>query len=118
MKKLILPALLTLFAAQSAYAECNYPARAKIADGATASKEEMIASQKSVKAYMAAMETYLTCIAEEEQTARDELENPDESKLEEMEADLNKKHNAAVEEMEIIADEFNLQVRAYKARSE
>ncbi|MEM6511695.1 MAG: hypothetical protein AAF660_01675 [Pseudomonadota bacterium] len=118
MKNLILPALIALFAAQTAVAECNYPARAKIADGATASKEEMIASQKSVKAYMAAMETYLTCIAEEEQSARDSMESPDESKLAEMEDALNKKHNAAVEEMEIIADEFNLQVRAYKARSE
>ncbi|MEM9333999.1 MAG: hypothetical protein AAGA33_04035 [Pseudomonadota bacterium] len=118
MKKLILPALLSLLAAQTALAECNYPARAKIADGASATKEEMIASQKSVKAYMAAMESYLTCIAEEEQSARDDLESTDDGQLEELEEALNKKHNAAVEEMEIVADEFNLQVRAYKARSE
>ncbi len=118
MKKLILPALISLFVADAALAECNYPARAKIADGASATKEEMIASQKSVKAYMAAMETYLTCIAEEEQSTRDGLESPDEDQLAELEESLNKKHNAAVEEMEIVADEFNLQVRAYKARSE
>ena len=118
MKHLILPTLLTLFAAQTAVAECNYPARAKIADGDTATKEEMIASQKSVKAYMAAMESYLTCIAEEQQAERDALEDADEATLTELESSLNKKHNAAVEEMEIVADEFNLQVRAYKARSE
>ena len=118
MKYLILAALVSLFVAETAVAECSYPARAKIADGTTATKEEMIASQKSVKAYMAAMETYLTCIAEEDQAARDELEAPDESSLAEMEEALDKKHNAAVEEMEIVADEFNLQVRAYKARSE
>ncbi len=118
MKNLLLPTLLTLFVSQAAVAECNYPARAKIADGATATKEEMIASQKSVKAYMAAMESYLTCIAEEEKSERDSMESQDDAKLAEMEAALNKKHNAAVEEMEIVADEFNLQVRAYKARSE
>ncbi len=118
MKHLLLPTLLTLLASQSAVAECDYPARAKIADGATATKEEMIASQKSVKAYMAAMESYLTCIAEAEKSERDALESPDDSKLAELEDALNKKHNAAVEEMEIVADEFNLQVRAYKSRSE
>ena len=49
---------------------CDYPARAKIVNGTSATKEEMIASQKSVKAYLAAMDEYLACIDEEEKSAR------------------------------------------------
>ena len=97
---------------------CDYPARAKIASGATATKEEMIASQKSVKAYLAAMDEYLACIEEEEQAARAELVEPDQQTLLEREEVLTKKHNAAVEEMEIVAAEFNEQVRAYKEKSD
>ncbi len=117
MKKLITATAVALLASGSAFA-CDYPARAKIVDGATATKEEMIASQKSVKAYMAAMEQYLTCIADTESAERDSLGELDETALAEREEALNKKHNAAVDEMEIVAAEFNDQVRAYKARSE
>ena len=95
---------------------CDYPARAKIVSGATASKDEMIASQKSVKAYMAAMDVYLACLDEEEKAARAELAEPDAETLQERDEMLAKKHNAAVEEMEIVAAEFNEQVRAYKAQ--
>ena len=97
---------------------CDYPARAKIVNGATATKEEMIASQKSVKTYLAAMDEYLACIEEEEKAARAELVEPDEQTLLEREQMLARKHDAAVEEMEIIAAEFNEQVRAYKEKSD
>ena len=97
---------------------CDYPARAKIVNGTSATKEEMIASQKSVKAYLAAMDEYLACIDEEEKSARAELVEPDEQTLLEREQMLAKKHNAAVEEMEIVAAEFNEQVRAYKEKTD
>ena len=97
---------------------CEYPARAKISAGATATKEEMIASQKSVKAYMAAMESYLECIETEEQDALASMEDIDDATRVERAEALNKKHNAAVDEMEIVAAEFNEQVRAYKAQSQ
>lgn len=108
--------LLSLLVGSVALA-CDYPARAKIVSGATATKEEMIASQKSVKTYMAAMDSYLACLEEEEKAARAELVEPDEKTIIEREEMLAKKHNAAVEEMEIVAAEFNDQVRAYKAQS-
>lgn len=97
---------------------CDYPARAKIVNGTTATKDEMIASQKSVKAYLAAMDEYLACIDEEEKAARAELVEPDAQTILERQELLAKKHNAAVEEMEIVAAEFNEQVRAYKERSD
>ena len=106
-----------LLVAPAAHA-CDYPARAKIVNGSTATKDEMIDSQKSVKDYMAAMENYLACLEKEEEQARAALESADEEMLRERDEVLAKKHNAAVEEMEIVAAEFNEQVRAYKAQSD
>ena len=59
----------TLGFATSAFA-CDYPDNVKVANGATATKDEMIASQSAVKKYVADMETYLECIVEEEKSAR------------------------------------------------
>ena len=95
---------------------CDYPKRAAVPDGATASKDEMIAGQKGVKDYMSDMESYLSCIEAEEAAAVLKLGVLDE-KAKRQRADMfNKKYNAAVEEMNLVAEEFNLQVRAYKQR--
>ena len=97
---------------------CDYPKRATVPDGATASKDEMIAGQRGVKDYMADMETYLSCIEAEEAAAVLKLGDLDDS-AKRLRADMfNKKYNAAVEEMNLVAEEFNLQVRAYKQRDD
>lgn len=97
---------------------CDYPMRADIPIGQTASKEEMIAGQKSVKAYMAAMEEYLACIETTENDAVAQLDDPSEDVLMQRADMLAKKYNAAVEEMELVAAEFNNEVRSYKAKAE
>lgn len=97
---------------------CEYPERAEMANGMTATKEEMVASQRSVKAYITAMEDYLACIEAEESDAVDALNEPDEDTLAQRKTVFNKKYNAAVDEMQLIAAEFNEQVRAYKGRDE
>jgi hypothetical protein len=102
-----------LFVAQSAFA-CDYPARVDMPDGVTASKETMIAGQKDVKAYMAAMDDYLSCIESEEAAAVLSLGEIDEDTKRQREEMFNKKYNAAVEQMNLVAEEFNVQVRAYK----
>jgi hypothetical protein len=108
--------LAILFAAQSALA-CDYPQRIEVPDGATASKEDMIAGQKNVRSYMASMEAYLTCIEADEAQAVLGLGDIDEGEKRQREDMFNKKYNAAVEEMNLVAEEFNIQVRAYKDRS-
>ena len=104
-----------LFIAQSALA-CDYPQRVDMPDGATATKDEMIAGQKSVKQYMADMDTYLACIEADEAQAVIELGEIDEDTSRQRAEMFNKKYNAAVEEMNLVAEEFNIQVRTYKAR--
>jgi len=115
MKKFMKSAVFvaTLFMVQGALA-CDYPTRVDMPDGANASKESMIAGQRGVKSYMAAMEEYLSCIESEEATSVLSLGDIDEDTKRQREELFNKKFNAAVEEMNLVAEEFNVQVRAYK----
>ena len=105
-----------LFMAQGAVA-CDYPARVDLPDGATANKDAMIAGQKGVKSYMATMEEYLSCIESEEAAAVLGRGSVSEEAKRQREDMFNKKYNAAVEEMNLVAEEFNMQVRAYKDRN-
>ena len=118
MNKLIKTAVTVaiLFATHSALA-CDYPQRIDVPDGGTASKEDMIAGQKNVKSYMSSMEAYLSCIEADEAQAVIGLGAVDEGTKRQREEMFNKKYNAAVEEMNRVAEEFNMQVRTYKERN-
>lgn len=109
-------AVALLFAAQGAFA-CEYPQRIDVPDGASASKDEMIAVQRGVKSYMASMEEYLACIEANEAQRVLGLGDVDDDTKRQQEEMFNKKYNAAVEEMNLVAAEFNMQVRAYKDRN-
>lgn len=105
-----------LFASPLALA-CDYPGRPDIPIGSMASKDEMLAGQRSVKAYMAAMEEYLACIDQEEKDAVAALEDPSDDELANRESAITKKYNAAVQDMELTAARFNEQVQAYNAQA-
>ena len=97
---------------------CDYPESADIPNGSTATREEMLAGQQAVKDYIAAMEEYLACIEEEEQATLETLPDINDEERVNRERALTMKHNAAVEEMEIVAARFNEEVRVYRAQSE
>ena len=111
--------LLFLLIAGGPYAlACDYPARVDIPNGATADKDTMLSAQAAVKEFVTSMEVYLECIVNEENSARrDMVDLPpeDEQQREDL---LTKKYNAAVEEMERIAAEFNTEVQAYRDRTQ
>ena len=117
MKLMSAIAAAILFASPLAFA-CDYPSRADMPDGTSASTEDMMAGQKSVKAFMASMEEYLVCIEKEEEEAVAALVEPSDDELASRKAATNKKYNAAVEDMELIAAKYNEQVRAYKAQNQ
>ena len=103
------------FGAESALA-CDYPDRVSIPNGTTATKEDMLEGQRGVKTYMTEMNVYLECMVDEEKMARaaiEEMSQEDEQQREDM---LNKKYNAAVDEMERLAAQFNVEVQAYRAK--
>ena len=117
MKVLLAIAFATATAA--AYADCPYPqAPTKLPDGATATLEEMVAGQKAVGAYQKAINDYTACIDKElDDTiakAGDKLKPEQKADMQRVEA---QKHNAAVDQLQAIADRFNEQVKVYKART-
>ena len=106
-------------ATAAAYADCPYPqAPTKIPDGATATLEDMVAGQKAVGAYQKAINDYTACIDKElDDTiakAGDKLKPEQKADMQRVEA---QKHNAAVDQLQAIADRFNEQVKVYKART-
>lgn len=120
MKSFLAIAALAAVTAGPAYADCPYPAApAKIPDGATATMEEMIAGQKAVKEYDTAINQYVACIDKELQDsvakAGDKLKPEQKADMEKVEA---QKHNAAIDQEQSVADRFNEQVKAFKARTD
>jgi hypothetical protein len=101
------------------YADCSYPAPpAKLPDGNTATMEEMVEGKKAVTQYNKDINAYVACIKLEHQTAvstaGDKLTKEQKADMERMEV---QKNNAAVDQLQSIADRFNEQVRIYKART-
>ena len=117
MKALLAIAFATATAA--AYADCPYPqAPTKSPDGATATLEEMVAGQKAVGEYQKAINEYTACIDKELDAAiakgGDKLKPEQKQDMQRVEA---QKHNAAVDQLQAVADRFNEQVKVYKART-
>ena len=96
--------------ASAAHAACPYPEAVAVPDGATATTEQLVDAQARIKQYMAEMEAFLDCLD------REEAELGREPTAEELQVH-NQRHNAAVDEMEQVAADFNEQVRAYKKQS-
>ncbi len=71
---------------------CDRPAKPELPDPASAVTPQMIKAKNDVKTFLAAAEVYLKCNI------------------------TTKQHNAMVDEMHSIAEDFNKVVRAYKDR--
>ncbi|HXQ63217.1 MAG TPA: hypothetical protein VN787_00055 [Steroidobacteraceae bacterium] len=112
-----LVALGALAAAPSSFAACDYPPKpGPFPDGATAKLEEMVTAQKGVKQFMAAMDTYLKCVDEENPPAPAGTKLTDAQKKEQDAREKARvaKHNAAVTDEETVAETFNVQLHAFK----
>ena len=105
-----------LFAFPALGLACDYPERPTLPDGGTASKDEMIAAQSAVKAFLTAVDEYLTCIEQEEKDAIAAMENPDEETIKRRDELLAKRFDAANEEKFLFGEQWNQQVRAYNAQ--
>jgi hypothetical protein len=124
MKALHSLAVVAALAAGNSYAACSYPtAPDTIPDGNTATLEQMVATQKAVKAFDEAINAYTSCLKLESDAALAKVaEGPDDAKKkEEQKKDLERmqvqKHNAAVEADEALAARFNEQLKTFKAKN-
>ena len=105
-----------LFAFPALGLACEYPERPTLPDGGTATKDEMIAAQSAVKAFLASIDEYLTCIEQEEKDAIAAMDNPDEETIKRRDELLSKRFDAANEEKFLFGEQWNQQVRAYNAQ--
>ena len=99
------------------YADCSYPPPpAKIPDGNTATMQEMLDGKNAVTQYNKDINAYVACIKLEHETAvtnaGDKLTPAQKADMEKMEV---QKNNAAVDQLQSVADRFNEQVKIYKA---
>jgi hypothetical protein len=92
----------------AAASACEAPSPVPLPDGATATREQMLAAQAQVRAYQTAMNEFLACIDSE-------LDAEGEQAPDEFKSLMVSRHNAAVAEMEGVADAFNAQLRAFRA---
>ncbi len=122
MKAWIPLTLLASVLASAAHAQtsCTYPrAPDTIPDGATATKEQMIAAKNDVNRYNTDMNAYLVCIKTELDAATpkdpSKLSADGKKKALEQEKMLTAKNNAAVDELQAVVGRFNEQLKAYKA---
>jgi len=104
-----LTALVLALFGSAAYAACSFPVPMQVPNGEYATEEEMVATQARVKEFMATAEAYLACL-DEEIAALTEEPSEEQLRIRDM------RHNAAVDEMEKLAAEFNAQVRVFKKR--
>jgi fumarate hydratase class II len=112
----IAAAVLAVAAAVPASAECIYPKSPDSPpNGTTATESEMIAGMTAFKKYDAEVNAYLSCLDMEANTRISEAgDNADQVK--QIKIMSSKKHNAAIDELQARADEFNSQLRAYKTK--
>ncbi|MCU0975576.1 MAG: hypothetical protein MUC71_04595 [Steroidobacteraceae bacterium] len=104
--------------AAAAQGTCIYPRPPEnIPDGATATREQMVAAFAAVKQFDTDIAAYNACLELELQSilANPELADLDKERLRAMQA---QKNNAAVDHAEQVAQNFNDQLRAFNARPE
>jgi hypothetical protein len=109
-----------LGSAAHAQASCSYPSAPDAPpNGATATKEEMIAAKHAFDHYNGDMNAYLDCIKLEMDSAvpkdTSKLSSDEKKKAEEHLKMLTQKNNAAVDELQANVGRFNEQLKAYKA---
>ena len=105
------------------YADCSYPPPpSKLPDGNTATMQEMLEAKKAVTQYNKDINAYVACIKLEHEAAVTKIgdkptpeQKADMERMEQLEV---QKNNAAVDQLQSIADRFNEQVRIYKAKSD
>jgi hypothetical protein len=90
-------------------ADCDLPVEPEIPDGTVAMLDTMVEGQAAIREFMAASEMYLECL-------NDIIDEEDLS--DEQHANTVREHNRVVSVMEQLAEEFNTQVRAFRAREQ
>jgi hypothetical protein len=102
--------------AASASAECPYPKAPHSApNGSKATEAEMIAGMTAIKNYDTEVQAYIACL-DTEATARIAEAGDKTDQVSPIKAMNDKKQSAALKDLHSHADDFNAQLKAYKAK--
>ena len=111
-RNLIIYSVIFLLLGNNIYAECNYPKKNfVIPSGTNSTKDEMLEVMDKFKTLQADLESYRSCLLEEEAAIPTDAEN-----YYELVSMIVKKHDGSIEEETAIADEWNEAVRAYNSQ--
>ena len=118
MKTLCSLTLAAALIAGQAQAACPYPkAPAKIPDGSTATLDQMLASQKEVKAFSAAITAYLDCLDTQFNETVGAQPDMTQGARTELAKIRDQKMNAAAGEAQSVNDRLNTQIRVWKEKN-
>jgi hypothetical protein len=103
--------------ASSAVADCPQASAPSLPDGATATLKEMTTARTAFQAYDGATNSYLHCI----DSAIDRITKQfagvaSQDDLHSLKAFGDRAHDTAVDQEQAVADQFNSQIRTYKAK--
>ena len=98
-----------LHAAEMDTSACIFPEVPEVPDGATASEEAMANASAAVRAYVGDTQAGLDCLSAVEESLGEEI-------TDEQKAEIVTTYNANVDQMTLLVEGFNEQIRAYKAR--
>ena len=110
-KTLIVSALLVGFNTTVVAQDCVLPTAPIIPDGNVASKDELISAQGAYKEYEVTIDNYRGCLEEQEKAIAEDAEDAEAQR-----AALLALDGASVDALTKVAEEFNVAVRAFKAK--
>lgn len=103
--------------ASSELAACSLPTAPSLPDGDGASLQQMTAARQAFEAYDTATTVYTQCVdAAIERVAKQQGRAASAADLESLRTFGTTAHNTAIEQEQAVADQFNGQIRAYKAK--
>jgi hypothetical protein len=111
------PTIDLLGTASLALAECPLATAPSVPDGATASLKEMTAARTAFQAYDGATNSYVHCVDSAiDRIAKQfaSVASPDE--LHSLQTFGERAHDTAIDQEQAVADQFNSQIRTYKAK--
>lgn len=119
MKVLLPLTLLAAVVAAPALADCTAPTIAiAVPDGSTATMDQMLAAKHAISDSDAAVQKYDDCLKAEQDAkiaaGGDKMKDEEKVKISAKTVEL---HNVVAEQLQKVADQFNVEVRAYKAKN-
>jgi len=96
---------------------CSLPSAPALPDAATATGAQMAAAHQAFEAYDAATNGYVKCVdAAIDRVAAQHAGSASQDDLDRLKVFGGTAHNTAIDEEQAVANQFNTQIRAYKAR--